>query len=131
MHTSIGLLALAISLVEENPHKPSLSRLSPFYAALHCQAENNAEGLPKSLRRLIKKSLSSNRALKKLETAVLGSALNSASAKQTTALLSTTQAVDLIEGGVKVNALPERASAVVNHRIAIERSAAPSLKKKS
>ena len=37
------------------------------------------------------------------------------------AILSTTQAVDLIEGGVKVNALPERTSAVVNHRIAAER----------
>ncbi|TFY78058.1 hypothetical protein EWM64_g5954 [Hericium alpestre] len=34
------------------------------------------------------------------------------------ALLGTTQAVDLISGGVKVNALPESAAAVVNHRIA-------------
>ena len=34
------------------------------------------------------------------------------------ALLRTTQAVDLISGGVKVNALPELAAAVVNHRIA-------------
>lgn len=36
-------------------------------------------------------------------------------------LLSTTQAVDIIEGGVKVNALPEQASAFVNQRIATER----------
>ncbi len=34
------------------------------------------------------------------------------------AILRTTQAVDLISGGVKVNALPELAAAVVNHRIA-------------
>lgn len=33
-------------------------------------------------------------------------------------VLKTTQAVDVIEGGVKVNALPESAHAIVNHRIA-------------
>jgi len=32
-------------------------------------------------------------------------------------LVATTQAVDLIGGGVKTNALPENAWAVVNHRI--------------
>ena len=39
------------------------------------------------------------------------------------ATLSTTQAVDLVWGGVKVNALPEGATAVVNHRIAEDRYA--------
>ena len=38
------------------------------------------------------------------------------------ALTGTTQAIDLIGGGVKTNALPEQAWAVVNHRIATERS---------
>lgn len=33
-------------------------------------------------------------------------------------LLRTTQAVDLIHGGIKVNALPERTEALINHRIA-------------
>lgn len=33
-------------------------------------------------------------------------------------VLKTTQAVDVIEGGVKVNALPESAHAIINHRIA-------------
>lgn len=41
---------------------------------------------------------------------------------QIKALAGTTVAVDLIKGGVKANALPERAWAVVNHRIAVERS---------
>jgi len=35
-------------------------------------------------------------------------------------LLQTSQAVDLISGGVKINALPEKVRAVVNHRIAVE-----------
>jgi len=38
------------------------------------------------------------------------------------ALVGTTQAIDLINGGVKVNALPESAEAVVNHRIATDSS---------
>lgn len=39
-------------------------------------------------------------------------------------LVGTTQAIDLIHGGVKSNALPERAWAVVNHRISVVRFAA-------
>jgi Gly-Xaa carboxypeptidase len=35
-------------------------------------------------------------------------------------LMQTSQAVDLVYGGVKVNALPEKVYAVVNHRIAVE-----------
>jgi len=34
--------------------------------------------------------------------------------------MQTSQAVDLISGGVKINALPEKVYAVVNHRIAVE-----------
>jgi Gly-Xaa carboxypeptidase len=37
-------------------------------------------------------------------------------------LMGTTQAIDLIQGGVKSNALPEQAWAIVNHRIATDRS---------
>ena len=38
------------------------------------------------------------------------------------ALIGTTQAIDLVQGGVKSNALPEEAWAVINHRIATQRS---------
>lgn len=108
---------MAISLLEANPHEAHLSRASPFYGALQCMGENNEKNLPPSVSKYIKKSLRSNSALKKLEQLLL----NGPSAKQNRALLSTTQAVDLIEGGVKINALPERASAVVNHRISSDR----------
>jgi Gly-Xaa carboxypeptidase len=36
-------------------------------------------------------------------------------------LVGTTQAIDIVEGGVKVNALPEQAWAIVNHRVSTER----------
>jgi Gly-Xaa carboxypeptidase len=35
-------------------------------------------------------------------------------------LMQTSQATDLVSGGVKINALPEKVYAVVNHRIAVE-----------
>jgi len=38
-------------------------------------------------------------------------------------LFGTTQAIDLVGGGVKTNALPENAWAVVNHRISTTRYA--------
>ena len=43
---------------------------------------------------------------------------------QSKALVTTTQAVDIIRGGAKVNALPELVTAVVNHRISFEHSVA-------
>ena len=72
--------------------------------------------LPKKIKKIVKKSITSDKALK-------------ATAKYFfkeldgfRALTGTTQAIDLIGGGVKTNALPEQAWAVVNHRIATERS---------
>jgi Gly-Xaa carboxypeptidase len=34
--------------------------------------------------------------------------------------MQTSQAVDIVSGGVKINALPEKVYAVINHRIAVE-----------
>jgi Gly-Xaa carboxypeptidase len=38
-------------------------------------------------------------------------------------LMQTSQATDLISGGVKINALPEKVYAVINHRIASQSKA--------
>jgi len=67
---------------------------------------------PEDLRELTRKAVTDYAALEVLQGRLL------ASDPLYGAMLGTTQAVDLIEGGVKVNALPERVSAVVNHRIA-------------
>lgn len=63
------------------------------------------------IRKLVKQSASRDSALQKLENMMSWSARYKANA-------GTTQAVDMIGGGVKANALPESAWAVVNHRIA-------------
>ena len=85
-----------------------------MYKAIQCQAEH-APAMPRALRRMIRRSAHSDWALRRLERRVFrDSTLKS--------LVGTTLAIDLIQGGVKTNALPERAWAVVNHRIATERS---------
>ena len=70
--------------------------------------------MPSHVKKVVKKSFSSDKALKDVEDIFF----------QNTAfksLASTTQAIDLIGGGIKSNALPEQAWAVVNHRIATDR----------
>jgi Gly-Xaa carboxypeptidase len=110
-HTSIGILSRFIAAVEDNPHQTSLSRTGTPFATTQCLAAYNPV-YPDALRKLARKAVTDDAALKVLQERLV------ASHPQYKAILGTTQAVDLVEGGVKVNALPERASAVVNHRIA-------------
>ncbi|KAG0709231.1 hypothetical protein DFH29DRAFT_887125 [Suillus ampliporus] len=110
-HTSIGLLSRFITAVEDNPHQVSLFRAGTPFAMTQCLAAYNPM-YPEDLRELARKAVTDDAALNVLQERLL------ASDPLYKAMLGTTQAVDLVEGGVKVNALPERASAVVNHRIA-------------
>ncbi|KAL4066388.1 hypothetical protein V8B97DRAFT_1979578 [Scleroderma yunnanense] len=116
-HTSIGLLAHAISAIEANPHKPQLLRNGTPFTTVQCLAEHSPL-FPDELRSLARKAVKDDSALEKLTAAL---AKLSPLMK---AIMTTTQAVDVIEGGVKVNALPERASAIINHRIAEHSSVA-------
>lgn len=108
--------------IEAHPQSPHLSRTSPLYQTLLCQAEHGPE-IPKILKQLILHSVKSDKSLKLAEAELIAHDKD----RLVRSLLSTTQAVDLIQGGVKVNALPERAEATVNHRISTDRYEFPSL----
>jgi Gly-Xaa carboxypeptidase len=75
----------------------------------------HAQDIPSDLRDLIEASAYSDTALYQLQALLI---------KDVTlrAIIGTTQAINLFRGGVKANALPEEAWAVVNHRIATQRS---------
>lgn len=75
----------------------------------------HSPSFPDQLRPLARRALSDDVALERFKHALLK--LSPAAS----ALMGTTQAVDIVQGGVKVNALPERAMAIVNHRIAEHR----------
>ncbi|KAH7104541.1 carboxypeptidase S [Auriculariales sp. MPI-PUGE-AT-0066] len=113
-HTGIGILASVISRVERHPTEPKITRDSTTFEALQCLAEH-APNLSPTLRKNVKKSVKSDKALKHVEKEYL-------TTLPVRSLVSTTQAVDIISGGVKINALPEQVYAIINHRIATHSS---------
>ncbi|KAH9945712.1 carboxypeptidase S [Amylocystis lapponica] len=113
-HTSIGILAALLVQYEENPIPPVLSRHSPMFSTAQCLAAH-APDVSSSLRKTIAKAATSDKALRAAQEALFEDSTFEA-------LVGTTQAIDLIDGGVKTNALPENAEAVVNHRIATDSS---------
>ncbi|CAK5274518.1 unnamed protein product [Mycena citricolor] len=107
-HTGIGMLAEFVRVIEDNAFQPKLSAKNPFSAYAQCLAEY-AEIDPS-----LKDALSRERTWDK------AAAMIAAADAGDGARLTTTQAVDIISGGVKVNALPELATAIVNHRISVD-----------
>uniref|UniRef100_A0A0W0EU16 Putative carboxypeptidase S n=1 Tax=Moniliophthora roreri TaxID=221103 RepID=A0A0W0EU16_MONRR len=81
-----------------------------MYDLFQCFAAH-AKDIPSSLRKAIKKSATSDKALRQVEEQLFKDPVYKS-------LVGTTQAIDVIRGGVKSNALPEQAFAVLNHRIA-------------
>ncbi|CCL99719.1 uncharacterized protein FIBRA_01741 [Fibroporia radiculosa] len=110
LHTTIGMLAKLITHIEANPHTVHLNRTSTYYKQLQCQAEYDPM-MSGRMKKLIKRSLKSNKALKKLEEEL------ASTDRMYPPLSGTTQAIDIIHGGVKSNALPENAYFIMNHRI--------------
>ena len=107
------MLSALLVEYEDNSVPLELDRRSPVFQTLQCLAVY-APDMDRYTRNVIKRSVYSDRALHELEDYIsqdLG--LKS--------LVGTTQAIDIIEGGVKANALPESAWAVINHRIATQR----------
>lgn len=113
---TIGILSAMIVELEAHPYEPVLTRTSSAYNATQCIAAY-APQYPEELRELARKAVHSDAALERLRDTLLQLF------PEYEALLHTTQAVDLIQGGMKVNALPERAAAIINHRISDDRCA--------
>ncbi|KAJ3833346.1 carboxypeptidase S [Lentinula raphanica] len=95
--------------LENNPVPAEISTDSVYYLTLQCYA-GYGKDMPSALRKAIIRSKHSHKALKRLSEILFKDPAN-------VALTGTTHAIDLIYGGVKSNALPEQAYAVVNHRI--------------
>lgn len=111
------MIAAVIKQLEDNPHAAHLNRSGVYYTLLQCQAEHDP-ALPSRLRELITASRTSDSALCALEAELARLDPNFR------ALAGTTQAANVVGGGVKANALPERAFVVVNHRIDVHGSVA-------
>jgi len=121
-HTSIGVISDFITRIEGERYSPRLVEENPFLGALQCGAKYSPD-FPSKLKRLLHHRANSKQGTCHRKKDVLAEE----AAKMGLAeryLMQTSQAVDLISGGAKVNALPERVSATVNHRINIGSSSA-------
>ncbi|KAF8189622.1 hypothetical protein K438DRAFT_1832892 [Mycena galopus ATCC 62051] len=109
-HTAIGILSTLVSAVEAHPPPVTLSPANPFATFAVCLAEYG------TIDDELKAALDHER------TWPIAAQIMADRSPGDAARLSTTQAVDIVHGGVKVNALPEEAYAIVNHRVAVDDS---------
>ncbi|CED85268.1 carboxypeptidase s [Phaffia rhodozyma] len=104
-HTSIGILSLLITHLEASPFRPKLTAATPYLKYLQC-AERFGPDMPTDLKRRIRNPAEWDDLAEEI-----------GEDRTIRAFLGTTQAVDIFSGGIKSNALPEVATAVINYRI--------------
>ena len=112
-HNGIGVTAELITKIEANPYEPRLYSENPFLGFLKCGAAHSPE-FPSKLKKLLPSHKGASSYIEDklaLEAAKAGDAVKY--------LFTTSLAPDVISGGVKNNALPERTRVLVNHRINI------------
>ncbi|KAI2780236.1 carboxypeptidase s [Daldinia loculata] len=108
-HNGIGVMAELITTIEANPYEPHLHPDNPFLSLLQCGAAHGAE-FPSKLKKL----LPSHDGRTKKDDLALEAAKAGDIVKY---LFTTSVAPDIISGGVKSNALPERIRVLVDHRV--------------
>ncbi|KAK4691126.1 Gly-Xaa carboxypeptidase, partial [Lecanoromycetidae sp. Uapishka_2] len=108
-HSGIGIMAEMIVALESHPYQPILTKENPLRGYLECQAKYTPGDLEHWLRRGLERDDDGKD---------IGRDLAEARGPSVRFSMQTSQAVDIIRGGDKVNALPETVSATVNYRIA-------------
>lgn len=107
-HTGIGIMADAIVALENEPYSPRLTQSSPFRRVLECRTKYSPDAVQPWLRDALLSGSEKDIAVKLAEEET-----------EEKWLVQTSQAIDVIAGGVKVNALPENVQLQVNHRVAL------------
>ncbi|KAI0841219.1 carboxypeptidase S [Hypoxylon sp. FL0890] len=110
-HTGIGIMGDAIVALENEPYSPRLTLASPFRRVLECRTKYSPDAVQPWLRDELLSGSEKDIAVKLTEEDT-----------DEKWLVQTSQAIDVITGGVKVNALPENVQLQVNHRVALHES---------
>ncbi|KAJ6480583.1 carboxypeptidase S [Mycena vitilis] len=113
-HTSIGMLAALVVHLETNAPMPVLEVDTPAFEMAQCFAAHGTN-MPSSVKRAISRARYSEKYRRAAEAYLMRDS-------NFKAFVGTTQAVDIVNGGVKSNALPEQAMAVINYRVATQSS---------
>lgn len=104
-HTNIGIMSRLIAAVEDHPFTPHIDEHNPNWNYLKCEVENSPETVEPWLRK----------ALENKED--FADRLISSRGDLYRWLMQTSQAVDIINGGIKDNQLPEMSRAIINYRV--------------
>lgn len=112
-HTGIGLLLRLVAEIEDEEFASVISNANPVLNLFQCMARHSPT-MKESLRLDVLKAHLDAGANQRLLSHIVGLG------PLEKYLVTTSQAVDVISGGVKSNALPEHAQALVNQRIAVE-----------
>ncbi|EGA58187.1 Cps1p [Saccharomyces cerevisiae FostersB] len=115
-HTTIGIASELITEFEANPFDYEFEFDNPIYGLLTCAAEHS-----KSLSKDVKKTILGAPFCPRRKDKLVEYISNQSHLRS---LIRTTQAVDIINGGVKANALPETTRFLINHRINLHSSVA-------
>ncbi|KAL2869772.1 M20 family metallopeptidase [Aspergillus lucknowensis] len=115
-HNVIGILAEIIKEIEDHPFEGRVTAQNPMFGFLECAAVHAPQSnVPGSIRRALSQVARGNtHAERRL-------------AKELDDLryyFRTSQSVGKISGGLKINAIPEHASTMINLRLAVETSVA-------
>ncbi|KAI1429622.1 peptidase family M20/M25/M40 [Xylaria sp. FL1777] len=110
-HSGIGVASELVTLIEAHPYQPHFHAENPFLTFLECGNAYGSE-FPSNLKKRLpwkEPSCPAKKDKLALEAAKQGDMIKY--------LFATSLAVDIIDGGVKNNALPERTRILVNHRV--------------
>ncbi|VVT56785.1 uncharacterized protein SAPINGB_P005272 [Magnusiomyces paraingens] len=111
-HTAIGIIGELASLMESRPFSPALNTHSPIYKFLQCTAAYSQE-MAEDLRQAIQKCATDEKAMDTVFK-VMGRL------RATKYMIQTSQAIDIVAGGLKINALPEKVELMANYRIDLQ-----------
>ncbi|KAM3502403.1 hypothetical protein MY10362_004877 [Beauveria mimosiformis] len=107
-HSGIGIMSEMVSVLEANPFKPVLTNKSPVYAHMACLAHYSPNEMPE-ITELVRQGNVSG----------IAEALDGMGGAESFKV-RTSQAVDFIRGGQKMNALPEKITLGVNYRVTLD-----------
>lgn len=116
-HNAIGILSEIVVAIERNSFLGKITSKNPMYHFLECAAVYASESsFPMSVRRPLSKAAAQENGISQEQ---LDQALGNMRYH-----FRTSQSVGKINGGVKINAIPETASTMVNLRLSVETSIA-------
>jgi Gly-Xaa carboxypeptidase len=108
-HTAIGVMGDVAHEIEATPYEPRLN--NPFLQYLQCVAvysDDMSDGMRSTILNANKSSIARDKLVGALH-----------SNRMVRYIMQTSQSIDIVRGGEKINAIPEMVTLAVDHRVAV------------